>query len=91
MASHRIPEYRQVVDEIIKRTRLKNRFRQPVDVGDTVLFYSARPVCPPHDALEDATDENPIIAVVNVTKVEPGPDANYPYFIQWDAVTTASY
>ncbi len=72
MATHRIPEYRQIVEEMLQGKRTKNRFPEPVEVGDTVLFYSARPVSPPHDALQNAMDDNPITVDVHVNKVEPG-------------------
>jgi hypothetical protein len=91
MNTYKVAEYRQVVEEMIQGKRQRNRFREPIEVGDTVVFFSARPVCPPHDALEHAADNNPLIAVVHVSKVETGPDSNYPYFIHWDAVTTASF
>lgn len=34
---------------------------------------------------------NPIIAVVHVSKVDTGPSPQHPYFIQWDAVSTAGW
>ncbi len=91
MANHRVPEHRQVVEQMLQGKRQKNRFQKPVEVGDTVLFFSARPVFPPHDALENAADDNPIIAVVHVSKVEEGPGHGYPHFIHWDALASADY
>jgi hypothetical protein len=90
MANHKVPEYREVVQEILHGKRKKNRFREPIEVGDTVLFFSARPVFPPHDALEDVADDNPIYATVRVIKVETGPDDRYPYFISWDIATASA-
>jgi hypothetical protein len=91
MAKHNVPEYRHVVEDMLQGKRTKNRFQEPVEVGDTVVFFSARPLYPPHDALENTPDDNPIIAVVHVSKVESGPGNGYPYFIHWDALSSASY
>jgi len=88
MANHKVPEHRQVVEDILQGKRKKNRFQKPVEVGDTVQFFSAPPVFHPHDALEDFPDDNPISAVVHVSKVEAGPGDGYPYFIHWDALAS---
>ena len=91
MANHRVPEYREVVGKILQGKLMKNRFQKPVEVGDTVQFFSTPPIFPPHDALEDFPDANPISAVVHVSKVEEGHGHGYPYFIHWDAPAAAGY
>lgn len=91
MADYTFPEYRQVVEEIVKGTRTRNRVPQRVELGNTVTFFSARPVNPPHDAHESTPDDNPISVVVHVSKVDTGPSLQHPYFIEWDALSTASH
>ena len=90
MATYKIPEYRHIVEEMVEGKRRKNRFREPAEVGDTVQFFSARPVCLPPDALEDTPDANPISVVVHVSKVGAGPSDDYPYFIYWDMSFSSS-
>jgi hypothetical protein len=68
---------------------MKNCFHKPVEVGDTVQFFSAPPIFPPHDALEDFPDANSISAVVQVSKVEAGPGHGFPWLIHWDAPASA--
>lgn len=68
---HRVFEHPQVIEEIISGKRVRHRFDDPVEVGDTVRFTS---VC----------GSEGIRAFIHVSHVEVGPDEQTPYLICWN-------
>jgi hypothetical protein len=60
-------------------------------VGDTVTFFSARPIPGIPDATEDVAEPNAITAHVHVSEVKPGPNMVLPWLVRWDAYGSAGW
>ena len=88
MGTHEFSKPREIVEKIQQGKQWQIAIPKLVAVGDTVEFVSAQPLLLPHEAL-DFPDENSIIAVVQVSKVEPGPGHGFPWLIHWDAPASA--